>query len=146
MKKLFLLFVALVLNGCVLTDQATLYQKKLDLQKQAEESAAQALQKSNEFENEFLKCMKIYGKAKSSLSINPSDMAEASVMECQTPLSYYETYRGIYYSANTRMHYDASFDDYENNKYKAHNDVRELVDKGKRLVIDEIGQQKVKEK
>jgi hypothetical protein len=105
MKNLLIFVVAVILNGCVVSDQVALQQKKSDLQKGAAASYIKADKESYQNETKFLDCMKNYGKAKASSSIGASDLAETAITVCNTPLTYYKMNRSSYYSMHDVMYW-----------------------------------------
>jgi hypothetical protein len=105
-------------------------------------SAGEANKISFQWETRFKDCMSDYIIKNRKAPVSASELADAALSQCQTPLGAYIQSRYTYYFAiSAASAYGTSVNPssvQELSNYKAKIDGQELADHGKRLAINKI--------
>lgn len=124
MRVLTILLCVAMLIGCASTEQAGKNVQTGKMDQELADPKANALKDSPKLEENFLKCMRDFGKQKAAVALDPSDVAETAVDSCKFSLNLYQVNLETYYGIDK--------------KFEVQKDVYALTDKGKRVVINEI--------
>jgi hypothetical protein len=104
------------------------------------EGAKKAADRAQKWREDFLNCMSDYALKNARASASASEIAEAAVSQCQYPLAVYRLYQSTYhssiYSLTASSAYGILVRAEERGKEKARFDAQELIEEGKRRVIN----------
>jgi len=139
-QKLFVLaaivLIAISLPGC----GPTLQDEMMEARRQTLELAKKSADKALKWREDFLNCMSDYGLKNAQASASATEIAEAAVSECQYPLEMYRYYQSDYhssmYSLAATSPYDILVTSQEKGKEKTRFDAQDLIEEGKRRVIN----------
>lgn len=139
-NKLFVLtaivLVAIWMPGCGPTLQDQLREAQRETLELAKKSGDQALK----WREDFLKCMSDYASKKARTLASATEIAEGAVSECQYPLYMYRHYQSGYYSLRYSLSYSSPngilVRAQERGEEKGRLDTQELIEEGKRTVIN----------
>jgi len=139
-KKFFVLvaflLVAMWLPGCGQTSQHRLTEARRETAERARKAGNEALK----WKDDFLKCMDDYVLKNARASASATEIAEAAVSQCQDALTKYRydqsRYHGLMYSLSYSTPHGILVTAHERGEEKARFDVQELIEEGKRRVIN----------
>jgi hypothetical protein len=142
-NKLFvvaaIVLVALWLPGCGPT-KPTLQDRMMEARKESLEASKEAGDRARKWRGDFLNCMNEYAFNNARASASATEIAEGAVSQCQIPLSMYRSEKSRYYGSMYRLDYSSPHGilvtAWEKGEEKARIDVQELIEEGKRMVIN----------
>ena len=131
-----IVLTAIWLTGC----GPTLQDKIMEARKETLERAKRAGEKSLKWREDFLNCMDDYALKNARAPASATEVAEAAVSQCQYPLAMFRFYQSSYHSSMYSLGYSSPHGilvtAQERGEEKARLDVQELIEEGKRRVIN----------